>query len=68
MLVFKGIQKTTLIDFPGKVASTLFLPKCNFRCPFCYNRQLVLERDTGVEIPEQEALEFLAERSDHFHL
>jgi pyruvate formate lyase activating enzyme len=62
LLVFKGIQKTTLIDFPGKVASTLFLPKCNFRCPFCYNGQLVLERGTGVEIPEREALEFLGER------
>ncbi len=62
LLVFKGIQKTTLIDFPGKVASTLFLPKCNFHCPFCYNRQLVLERGTGVEIPEQEALDFLKDR------
>lgn len=62
MLVFKGIQKTTLIDFPGKVASTLFLPKCNFRCPFCYNSQLVFEKGTGVDIPEKEALQFLEGR------
>lgn len=62
MLVFKGIQKTTLIDFPGKVSSTLFLPKCNFRCPFCYNKQLVLDQDTGVRIPEDDALVFLKER------
>ncbi|MBN2067945.1 MAG: anaerobic ribonucleoside-triphosphate reductase activating protein [Candidatus Diapherotrites archaeon] len=62
MLVFKGIQKTTLIDFPGKVACTLFLPKCNFRCPFCYNAQLVLEKDTGISITEKEVFDFLDER------
>ena len=62
MLVFKGIQKTTLIDFPGRVACTLFLPKCNFRCPFCYNEKLVLDKDTGVKISEKEVLQFLAER------
>jgi len=64
LLLFKGIQKTTLIDYPEKVAATLFLPKCNFRCPFCYNLQLVLDKDTGVEIPEKEALAFLLERKD----
>lgn len=62
MLVFKGLQKTTLIDFPGKVACTLFLPKCNFRCPFCYNRQLVLGQKTGLELDENEAIRFLRER------
>jgi anaerobic ribonucleoside-triphosphate reductase activating protein len=62
--VFKGIQKTTLIDFPGKVACTLFLPKCNFRCPFCHNRSLVFEEETGVTITEKEALEFLEERKE----
>jgi len=62
LLVFKGIQKTTLIDFPGKVACTLFLPKCNFRCPFCYNKQLVFDKSTGVEIPEKDALQFLDKR------
>jgi pyruvate formate lyase activating enzyme len=62
LLVFKGIQKTTLIDFPNQVACTLFLPKCDFRCPFCYNASLVFDRDTGVCISEDEALDFLAER------
>ena len=62
LLSFKGIQKTTLIDFPGRVACSLFLPKCNFRCPFCYNKQLVLEEETGVSISEEEALSFLDER------
>ena len=38
-----GLQKLTLLDFPGKVACTVFLPGCNFRCPFCHNAPL-LER------------------------
>ena len=38
---FYGFQKCTLLDYPGKVASTLFTGGCNFRCPFCHNRDLV---------------------------
>ena len=37
-----GLQKTTLLDYPGKVACTVFLPGCNLRCPFCHNGSLVL--------------------------
>ena len=37
-----GLQKTTLLDFPGHVACTIFLGGCNFRCPFCQNRDIVL--------------------------
>jgi pyruvate formate lyase activating enzyme len=62
MLIFKGLQKTTLIDFPGEVACTLFLPKCNFRCPYCYNPSLVFEKDTGQAIPENEIFDFLEGR------
>lgn len=40
MKVF-GLQKMTLLDFPGKVACTVFLGGCNFRCPFCHNFELV---------------------------
>ena len=32
-----GLQKLTLLDFPGKTAATVFTPGCNFRCPFCHN-------------------------------
>ena len=59
MLVFKGIQKTTLIDFPGEVACTVFLPKCNFRCGYCHNKQLVLEQETGISITEKQLFDFL---------
>lgn len=58
----KGIQKTTLVDYPGKVACTFFLCKCSFRCPFCYNRDLVLNYKTIPEIKEDEILDFLKER------
>lgn len=62
MLTFKGIQKTTLIDYPDHIACTLFLPKCNFACSYCYNPDLVLNKDLGTDISEEEALEFLKER------
>ncbi len=43
-----GFLKTTLLDYPGKVASTVFLPGCNFRCPYCHNRDLVLNSDNTL--------------------
>lgn len=38
----QGLQKMTLLDYPGKVACTVFLGWCDFRCPFCHNGELVL--------------------------
>lgn len=40
-MIIKGLQKTTLLDYPGHVAATIFLGGCNFRCPFCHNMNLV---------------------------
>lgn len=40
--MLKGLQKLTLLDFPGKIACTVFFGGCNFRCPFCHNASLVL--------------------------
>lgn len=40
---FSGIQKTSLIDFPDRVATVLFTPDCNLRCPFCHNWRIVLD-------------------------
>ncbi|MBN1836187.1 MAG: 4Fe-4S cluster-binding domain-containing protein, partial [Spirochaetales bacterium] len=39
---FKAWQKTSLIEYPGKLSTVLFVGGCNFRCPFCYNAALVL--------------------------
>lgn len=58
----KGIQKTSLVDYPGKVCSTLFLGQCNFRCPFCHNADLVLKPQSIESISEQELLSLLDER------
>jgi pyruvate formate lyase activating enzyme len=41
-MLIGGLQKTTLIDYPGKIACTVFLIGCNFRCPWCYSAELVL--------------------------
>ena len=54
-----GLQKLTLLDFPGNVACTVFLQGCNFRCPFCHNSALVL----GTEaITRESVLAFLKQR------
>lgn len=45
-----GLQKLTLLDYPGKTAATIFTPGCNFRCPFCHNADLVaLAADVGAD-------------------
>jgi len=45
MMLICGLQKVTLIDFPGLVACTVFLSGCNFRCPWCYSKELVLPQN-----------------------
>ncbi len=47
-----GLQKLTLLDFPQKVACTVFTPGCNFRCPFCHNASLVLSEDDEFSVDE----------------
>ena len=61
-MVFSGLQKLTLLDYPGKVACTVFTGGCNFRCPFCHNAPLVLPERSRQEIPEEEVLGFLKKR------
>lgn len=57
-----GLQKTTLLDFPGHVAATIFTGGCNFRCPFCHNSDL-LGNDAEVTYTEDEIFKFLKKRS-----
>lgn len=47
-----GLEKTTLVNFPGRVASAIFLPGCNMRCPFCYNSELALASSVKDIMPE----------------
>ncbi len=60
-MIISGFQKMTLLDFPGKVACTVFTGGCNFRCPFCHNALLVTE-DFKAEFSEDEILSFLEKR------
>ena len=59
-----GLQKTTVIDYPGKVACVVFLWGCNFRCGFCHNPELVVEEPREI-YSEREILEFLAKRKKY---
>ena len=56
-----GLQKMTLLDFPGHVACTVFLAGCDFRCPFCHNYELACAQ-APVVMEEQDLLDFLARR------
>lgn len=56
-----GLQKMTLLDFPGKVACTVFLGGCDFRCPFCHNWD-ILDPSTPVIMEEDEFYKFLDKR------
>ena len=59
--MISGLQKMTLLDYPGKVACTVFLQGCNFRCPFCHNSDL-LGSQGPQEICVQTLLDFLKKR------
>ena len=62
-MVFAGIQKLSLLDYPGTVACTLFTLGCNFRCPWCHNAGLVLpEQFPEGSLDEEEVLSFLKKR------
>jgi len=61
-MLIGGLQKVSLVDFPGRICATLFLQGCNFRCPFCHNPELVNPELFRPPIPEQEVWEFLERR------
>lgn len=57
-----GLNKTTLLDYPEHVAATVFTGGCNFRCPFCHNKDLVLNPAGQPMLDEEEVLAFLKKR------
>ena len=63
-MIIAGLQKTTLIDYPGKIACIVFLAGCNFRCPWCYSSELVLPAKIikQPKISEKEFFDFLRSR------
>lgn len=61
MVNIAGLQKMTLLDFPGKVACTVFLSGCQFRCPYCHNSELLVG-DVPTLMSGEEFLDFLSSR------
>lgn len=61
-LPIAGIQRLSLVDYPGRLCSTIFTAGCNFRCPYCFNVEIVLEPNRLEKISEEEALELLRGR------
>lgn len=61
-MVIKGYLRTSLIEWPGKISSVVFVPGCNFRCPFCHNKDLVVNPDKLLSVSEREVFSNLKKR------
>ncbi|MCK5039573.1 MAG: anaerobic ribonucleoside-triphosphate reductase activating protein [Candidatus Aenigmarchaeota archaeon] len=59
----KGFQSISLIDYPEKIVSVVFFSGCNFRCPFCHNKELVIKDDKTLYLNTREVLSEIKERS-----
>lgn len=57
-----GLQKVSLIDYPGRISAIIFTQGCNFRCPYCHNPELVEKKLYRPCLPENDILDFLASR------
>ena len=57
-----GLQKLTLLDYPGKTACIVFLQGCNFRCPYCHNSGLVIPNSEEETVTEEEFFQYLKKR------
>ena len=58
----KGLYKTSLVDYPGKVSSVIFTGGCNLRCGYCHNPQLACNSDELERIDDEEVFSFLEKR------
>ena len=56
MIEIKGFLETSFLDWPGKLCSVLFLPHCNFRCPYCHNHSLVFHPEQYATVPLEDVL------------
>lgn len=62
-MTLSGLMKLTLLDYPGRVACTVFTAGCNFRCPFCHNASLVnIPQGGGYKLEEEEFFAFIRKR------
>lgn len=63
MLLIGGFQKSSLIDYPGKISAIIFTQGCNFRCPYCHNPELI-EMSGATALAVAPILDFLKQRKD----
>ncbi|VVB59907.1 7-carboxy-7-deazaguanine synthase [uncultured archaeon] len=63
-ILIKGVLPMTTVDYKGKVASTIFLQGCNFRCPFCHNPELVPLKAEGVILESAEVIAYLKQNKE----
>ncbi len=63
-MLISGLQKLTLLDYPGKIACTVFTGGCDFRCPFCHNASLVKNPNAFPRIKEDEFFDFIEKRKN----
>ena len=61
-MLIGGFQKFSLIDYPGKICAIVFTQGCNFRCPYCYNPELVDPQKFTPSFPEKDVFSFLKKR------
>jgi len=64
MVEIKGFLETSFVDWPGKICAVIFLPYCNFRCPYCHNHHLVLQPDDYASISIEDILNRLSTLRD----
>jgi pyruvate formate lyase activating enzyme len=58
----RGFIRSSMLDWPGKISSVIFLGGCNFRCPVCHNHRLTFDSDSTSAIPIDEVIEYLGRR------
>ena len=60
-MVIQGLKRFSLLDYPGKIACSIFTAGCNFRCPYCYYKPLVIDTHENKNIPVEDVYAFLEE-------
>lgn len=63
-MLIKGFIKTSYVDYPGKISSVIFLAGCNFRCKYCYNKDLVSNAPSLAVIPKEVVFDYLGKRKN----
>ena len=63
-MIIKGFIKNSLVDYPGKISSVVFVAGCNFRCGYCYNRDLVLDHKNMPEIKKSDVIDYLKDKQE----